>query len=132
MNMVSRTAALAMFMSLALTGSFSAQAVNVVKNLDLPATLDMSIDGGCSNRGPDIVLGPTITLHNVPVTVYFDGGGSHDQSVREQVDLTLELSGEIVLPKQGAAVNGVTGNPKISVVVNGETWFGPVRCNKLE
>ncbi|AYH46116.1 hypothetical protein [Azoarcus sp. DN11] len=119
---------------LALAGAAIAPvvAMDVTSNISVPGTLQLSVTGDCSNTGPVITLGPTITLHDVPVTVLFDGGGAHDATVHNQVDLHLTLAdGPIVLPKQGAAPNGVTGNPQISVYVNGNLIMGPVRCNKL-
>lgn len=119
--------------ALAAAGASPALAMNVKSNINVPGTLELEVTGGCNNRGgPYIELGPTITLHNVPVTVEFDGGGDHDERVTSNVNLVLTLAnGPIKLPKQGAAPDGVTGNPKISVYVNGTQVLGPVRCNRL-
>ncbi|WMC12340.1 hypothetical protein PU634_08245 [Oceanimonas pelagia] len=126
------TSALAAVVAVGVGLAQPAQAVQVVKNLDLPATMKMDIEGDCDNRGSRVVLGPTLELNSIPVTVFFDGGGQHDYETDEyKVDLILDLNGVIDLPKQGADENGVTGNPKISVWMNGNLLFGPVRCNKL-
>lgn len=108
-----------------------ALALSVTANTDVPATFDAVFTGDCSNKGSQITLGPSIiTLHNVPVTIVFDGGGDHDQTVSEKVDLTLNLENKIKLPKQ-PALSGVTGNPNISVYLNGDLIVGPTRCNKF-
>ncbi|WP_375057318.1 hypothetical protein [Zobellella sp. DQSA1] len=132
MNTLLKTSALAATMALVLGGAAPAQAAKVVKNLELPATMELTIEGDCSNSpGPNITLGPVITLHNVPITVLFSGGnGNHTAEVEESVDLVLELAGEIVLPKQ-PVFGGATGNPDVSVYVNGALLFGPIKCKKL-
>lgn len=112
-------------------GATPTLAAQVTSNLNVPGTLQLDITGGCDNTGPNITLGPVVTLKNVPVTVVFDGGGDHDAAKSVSVDVSLNLGGTITLPKQGAAPDGVTGNPFISILLNGTTIFGPVRCNKL-
>ncbi|WP_156943155.1 hypothetical protein [Pseudogulbenkiania sp. MAI-1] len=114
-------------------GASPAIAGKVTTNIDWPATLSLDFSGSCSNSpGPWITLGPgVLTLHDVPVTVRFDGGGEHDEDVVKNVDFSLEIKDAIKLPKQGSQPDGVTGNPYVSILLNGKTIFGPVRCNKL-
>lgn len=121
-------------LALSAFGLATAQAEQVIqKKVSLSADLITAVTGGCTNSpGPWITLGPsTILLEDVEVTVQFDGGGSHDENVVRTVDLVLDLGEAIVLPKQGAYDNGVTGNPKISIFVEDQLIFGPVRCNKI-
>jgi len=116
----------------ALLSTAPAQAVTTGQaNLNVPGHLQLSVTGGCSNRGSSITLGPEITFTGIPAKVVFDGGGDHDAEAEDTVDVTLDLGGTITMPKQGARTNGVTGNPKISVYINGALIVGPIRCNKL-
>ncbi|MBI3145590.1 MAG: hypothetical protein HYZ18_10105 [Pseudogulbenkiania sp.] len=114
-------------------GAAPALAGKVTTNIDWPATVELEFSGSCSNSpGPWIILGPgVLTLHDVPVTVRFDGGGDHDEDVVTNVDFALKIEKAIKLPKQGSEPDGVTGNPYVSILLNGKTIFGPVRCNKL-
>ena len=115
-----------------LLGAGTAHAVTTGQaNLSVPGHLNMTVTGGCNSRGSSITLGPEITLSGIPAKVVFDGGGDHDTEAEDTVDVTLDLGGTITMPKQGARTNGVTGNPKISVYINGALVVGPVRCNKL-
>ena len=116
--------------AIAALGIASAEARTVERNLNFPGHLSLDVTSSCDNSGSVVTLGPTITLQNVPVTILFDGGGAHDQSQDDSVDFTIDLGGTITLPKS-PHLAGVTGNPKISVYVNGVLIVGPIRCNKL-
>ena len=117
-------------LTLCIVGIAPANARIVERNLNFPGHLSLDVTSSCDNSGSVVTLGPTITLQNVPVTILFDGGGAHDQSQDDSVDFTIDLGGTITLPKS-PHLGGVTGNPKISVYVNGVLVVGPIRCNKI-
>lgn len=104
---------------------------DVTTYVHVPAKLSLKITGDCSNTGRNITLGPgTITVEGVTATVLFDGGGSHDQTRLVDVPLKVILDKPIEIPKQ-PPLEGVTGNPNISIWIGESLIFGPVRCNKL-
>jgi hypothetical protein len=124
--------------ALMLLGMAPAQALDVNADISQSGVMKLGVTAsGCNQKGgPTVTLGPEITFYdkNVPVTILFDGGGEHDATDSDTATVNTSIvlnGGTITHPKQGSQPDGVTGNPKISLWVDGKLLINGVRCNKL-
>ena len=107
----------------------------ISQGFGLVARVDVDVTAAqCDNRGNTIDIESTITLiPDVGLTLTFsnkivNNNGYHPASVTGTGDITLTpAEGGIHLPKQGVYEDGVTGNPHIWALIEGqEIYLG--RC----
>jgi len=111
------------------------QGLNPVSLLmGLPANADLEVEAdSCTNHpGPEITWSGKMYLRGVDARVILrNPGGTHEGD--EEVELAFTIipkNDPIVLPKQGSEPDGVTGNPEVYLVVDGdEIRLG--KCVKL-
>jgi hypothetical protein len=100
-------------LSAALTSHADQQVVAAV-NLAARANLTVNTTGCKNSGGPQVTLSGTIALGDVTarVTLSNNTKGTHSTAVVQEMDFSLLLGDDIVIPKQ-PVLGGVGGNPHI-------------------